>query len=144
MDHDHHTDRPGTQSPAVLPHPCLTLSGALALSECQKYIDAGNQGNHTFDRIRILDNDIEHLAEILAQTVGRRSLNATSRGGDKAFDCRGVQTTCTKSKECQNAWVKELGPQRRTGELLLLTLHTRSDWNSEQFLIHAPVQVEDL
>lgn len=75
VNHDHNTNRPGTQTPAVLPHIQLLLAGRI---------------------IRVLDNDVEHLRtrEVLTETMRCCTLDTASGSRYEAFYGRRVQSTC--------------------------------------------------
>ncbi len=104
MHHDHNTDRPRRETPRVLPDIELRLPDFI---------------------LGILNRDIEHLrpGEVLSETVGGGGLDATSRGGDEAFDGGGVQTA---------------------GEFLLLGFDTGDDGDGEELFVYSAVQLEDL
>ena len=101
MHHDHDADTARAQTPRVLPHERL---GA-------------------FGTIRVLDDDVEHLAKVLSETMGRCSLDTTTRGGHKSLYSRSIQTA---------------------GELLLLGLDAGDDGHGEQVLVDLAVVLEDL
>ena len=96
--HDHHSDAPGGQSPRVLP-------GELLLS------------------LLVLEPNIEHLAEVLPQTVRGRALDSSSVGRDEALDGRRVVAA---------------------GELLELTLLAFDDRDRQEVFVDLGVEVEDL
>ena len=73
--------------------------------------------------LRVLDGDVEHLGEVLAEAVRRAALDAAPGRRDEALDGRRVQAA---------------------GELLLLRLDARDDGDGEELLVDAAVQVEDL
>lgn len=71
----------------------------------------------------VLNLDVEHLGEVLAETVGSTALNGTAGGRDEALDGGGVETT---------------------GEFLLFRLDTGDDGNSKKILVHPAVEVENV
>lgn len=75
VDHDHNANRPGTQTPAVLPHIQLLLASRI---------------------IGVLDDDVEHLGarEVLTETMGSCTLDTASGSRDEALHGRRVQSTC--------------------------------------------------
>ena len=100
VDHDHDTDDTGGQTPRVLPDvDVLALLGG------------------------ILDGDVEHLGEVLAQAVRGGTLDTTAVGRNVALDGGGVVTT---------------------GELLGLGLATTDDGDGEELLVDASVELENL
>ena len=74
-------------------------------------------------RVRVLELNIEDAREVLAQVVTRRPLHTPPR-------CRHVRL--------------HRGCHLGTGELLLLRLAATNHRNSEQILIYARVQIQDL
>jgi hypothetical protein len=74
---------------------------------------------------RVLDEDVEHLrpGEVLTEAVRGAALNTAPGCRDKAFYGSGVQTS---------------------GELLLLGLDSRDDWDSEEIFVDLTVELEDL
>ena len=77
VDHNHHTDRTGGQTPTVLPDK-LTL------------YKSNPRKRHTA-RFSFI-GDVEHLGEVLTQAVGSGSLDSTAVGRDEGFDGGGVET----------------------------------------------------
>src|SRR5690606_26357829 len=100
VNHDHDADNTGRKAPRVLP-----------------YVDVLALG------VGVLDLDVEHLAKVLAEAVGRRALNASPVGGDVALDRGGVKAA---------------------SELLILSLSAPDDGNREKLLVNAGVELEDL
>lgn len=101
VDHDHDAERARREAPRVLPHVQLVAAGVG----------------------RVLDRDVEHLGEVLAEAVRRAALDAATRRRDEALDRGRVEAA---------------------GKLLLLRLDTGDDGDGEELLVHAAVQVEDL
>ena len=108
MHHDQHTDRSRGESPAVLPHQS-SLYTSIACTAITS-------------RLRLV-RDVEHLREVLAQTVRRRCLHGSSiRRNKRLHRCR----------------------IEASGKLLLLRLASLDHRHSEQLLVGASVIVEDL
>ena len=100
VDHDHDTDDTGGQTPRVLPDmDVLALLGG------------------------VLDSDVEHLGEVLAQAVRSGALDTATVGRNVALDGGGVVTT---------------------GELLGLGLAAANDGDGEELLVDTGVELEDL
>lgn len=100
VDHDHDTDDTGRETPRVLPDvDVLALLGG------------------------ILDGNVEHLGEVLAQAVRGGTLDTTAVGGNVALDGGGVVTT---------------------SELLGLGLAATDDGDGEELLVNTGVELEDL
>jgi len=74
VDHNHNTNRPGRQTPRILPDVDLPLTDRV---------------------VGVLYEDIKHIriGEIGSKAVGGGSLNATTGGGDEPFDGGGVEAT---------------------------------------------------
>ena len=72
---------------------------------------------------RILDLDVEHLGEVLAETVGGSGLDSSTGGRDETFDGGGEETS---------------------GELLVLGFDSLDHGDGEEFLVDSTVEVEDL
>lgn len=72
--HNHDTDRPGGQTPRVLPDIDFALPRRI---------------------VGILNDDVEHFRarEVLSETVRGGSLDTTSGSGDEPFDSGSVQST---------------------------------------------------
>lgn len=100
MNHDHDTDRPRRQTPRILPNVDL----------------------FPITR-RIFDDDVEHLAEVLTETMRRRSLNPSSDRRYETLDRRRIQST---------------------GEFLLFALDSGDDGHSEEVFVNSSVEFEDL
>ena len=66
---------------------------------------------------------MEHLTEVLAETVGGSTLDTTSGCGDEAFDGCSVKTAC---------------------KFLLFGFDTGDDGDGEELLVDAAVKIEDL
>ncbi|RUS26503.1 hypothetical protein BC938DRAFT_470687 [Jimgerdemannia flammicorona] len=73
--------------------------------------------------VGVLNDDIEHLGEVLAQAVRCARLDPTARRRNEAFHRRRVQPT---------------------GELLLFRLHTLHNRDSEEILVDLRVERQDL
>lgn len=106
VDHDHDADRAGRQTPRVLPD--VDLLGL---------IGRGGRG------LGVLDRDVKHVGEVLAETVGSTALDSTARGGDEAFDGGRVQTA---------------------RETLLFRLDTLDDGKREQVIVDLLIQIQNL
>ena len=100
VDHDHDTNGPGGVAPRVLPAKQLLL---VALG--------------------VLNRDVEHLAEVLAQAVRRGTLDTAARAGDVALTAERVE---------------------RTGKLLGLRLHTLNGGHGKQIRVDVVVVLGDL
>ncbi|KAH3664938.1 hypothetical protein OGATHE_003753 [Ogataea polymorpha] len=96
--------------------------------------DTNNSGRKTPRRLmciyfrmlwtkRVLNRDVEHLGEVLAEVVRGGTLNTPAGGWDVSFASGGVQTS---------------------GKLLVLSLNTLYDRNSKQFLVNARIKIQDL
>ncbi|CAZ85152.1 unnamed protein product [Tuber melanosporum] len=71
----------------------------------------------------VLDDDVEHLGEVLAEAVGCRTLNSTAGGRDVSLAG---------------------GGEEASGELLLLSLTASDGWDSEELRVNACVPFENL
>ena len=100
MRHDHDTNAACAETPRVLPHEALAVG-----------------------LVRVLDDNVEHLGEVLAETVGSCGLDTTTRCGNETLDGRCVQST---------------------RELLLLRLDTGDDGHGEEVLKDAAVEVKNV
>ena len=98
VDHNHHTERTGGEAPTGLP-------GNLTLA------------------LDVLVSNVEHLAKVLAEVVGRGALDGTAGHGDVGLDGGGLMST---------------------GELLLLRFVSRNDGDGKKVLVHLTVQIKGL
>ena len=77
----------------------------------------------TFSRLRILERDVEHLGEVLAQVMRCGRLDATARRGDVRLDGERVVAT---------------------GKLLLHRLTALTHWDCQQILIDFLIQIDNV
>lgn len=100
VSHDHDSDRSSRKTPRVLPdvHRRSGLGG-------------------------VLDFDVEHLGEVLTETVRRRSLDTSTGRRDKTLDGGGEETT---------------------GKLFVHRLDTLHHGHGEKLLVDPSVKIEDL
>ncbi|CUS12092.1 unnamed protein product, partial [Tuber aestivum] len=72
---------------------------------------------------RVLDDDVKHLGEVLAKTVGCCSLNSATGSRDVSLTGSGEETP---------------------SELLLLSLTAFDGWDSQELGVDTSVPIEDL
>ncbi|KAI3481826.1 hypothetical protein L1887_55534 [Cichorium endivia] len=106
VDEDHDTDRTSGETPAVLPN--VQLVSLLAVLDLL---------------VRVLDRDVEHLREVLTETVRCRGLDTSADSGNETLN--GGCVVCAR-------------------ELLVDSLLTFDNGNSEQLLVDGSVVVQDL
>lgn len=105
MDHNHDTNDAGRQTPGVLPDEEFLVLFRV-----------------TVFPVGVLDDDVEHLAKVLAETVGCGALDSTTSGRDIA-----LAGSCEKP----------------ASEFLFFGLASLNCWNGEELRVHACIPVKD-
>lgn len=105
VNHNHDSNDAGRQTPRVLPDKKFLIVFRVAVFP-----------------VGILDDDVEHLAKVLAETVGCGTLDSAASGRDIAL-----------AGSCEKA----------ASEFLFFGLASLNCWNGEELGVHACVPVKD-